>query len=239
MGIPDDCLQNMVDPWWVEDSGKTLCRGRLIWANLPHVFSEQATLEVAGRNEPTDHRTAVYSVRPMRHSEVWDTSRQDLPVAAFPKYPGETYLVQRAKVRPAIVLTAELREIPKQLRQGETKRWTNPTAIVVPSYGAVPDGRDAPNPEMLKRFRHCEYPNYMCLWLPKTSGGCIQLEAFPSIVRLDQMQPIGVHLHNYELTKSRLSERALLILDEWLVWLHTGILPQGELNEIRNFLPAI
>lgn len=237
MGIPDDCLQNVIDfPWWVRDDGQTLCRGRLVYVNLPHVMGEQATLEVEGRNEPTEHRKAVYSVKALRYPEVRDASVQKLPVAAIPKYHGETLLVQRAKVRPAIVLTAELMEIPRGLRMGETKHWTNPTAIVAPSYGATPDGRAAPNPELLKRFRHCEYPNYMCLWLPKTSRNGIQLEDFPSIVRLDQMQPIGTHLHNYELTTARLSERALSILNDWLVWLHTGILPEGELKFFREYL---
>lgn len=27
MAIPDDCLQSLVNPWWIEDEGKTLCRG--------------------------------------------------------------------------------------------------------------------------------------------------------------------------------------------------------------------
>ena len=240
MGTPDDCLQSVVEPWWIEDDGTSLCRGRLIRVNLPHVMAEQATLEVEGRNEATEHRKALYSVKPLRHSGVRDASKQRLPVAAIPKYPGEILLVQRAKVRPAIVLTADLQELPKALRRGETKRWTQPTAIVAPCYGAAPDGRAAPNPELLKRFRHCEYPNYLCLWLPRLDRRPrIRLGADPSVVRLDQMQPIGVDHHNYERSRFRLSDDALAVLDDWLVWLYSGELPDGELNDIRDVLPEL
>lgn len=227
MAIPDDCLQSIVDPWWVEDDGKTTCRGRLIWVNLPHVMPEQATLEVAGRDEPTEHATALYKIStPFRMGAVREASK--LPVAGLPRFDGEVYLVQRAKVRPAIVMNSELAELPKELRRGETKRWTQPTVIVAPAYGASPEGRAAPNPELLKRFRRCEYPNYLCLWLPK--------QDHPSVVRLDQMQPIGAQYHNYERSNFRLSNKALALLDDWMIWLHSGVLPESDLDDIRELL---
>lgn len=227
MKIPDDCLQSFISPFWVQDDAKTLSRGRLIWVNLPHVMPEQATLEVDGRNEATEHRKALYSIRaPLRVGDVRPASK--LPVAGLPHYGGEVYLVQRAKVRPAIVLGVELDELPKPLRQGETKRWTQPTAIVAPAYGTAPEKRATVNPELLKRFRRCEYPNYMCLWLPG--------EDDPSVVRLDQMQPIGTHYQNYTLTKFMLCKDALACLDDWMIWLFTGVLPEGLLDDIRDGL---
>lgn len=233
MKIPEDCLQS-IEPWWTEDDGKTLCRGRLILANLPFVMSEQATLKVTGRNNPTEHTTALYEISsPFRMNEVREASK--LPVAGLPKFHNEVYLVQRAKIRPAIVLNIELPEIPKKLRQKETKRWTQPTAIVAPAYGASPKGRSAPNPELLKRFYRCEYPNYLCLWLPKQRRNKgIQLNNDPSIIRLDQMQPIGKGHHNYQRTRYRLNDYALQLLDDWMLWLYSGELPDGELDDIRE-----
>lgn len=227
MTIPNDCLQSYVDPWWEEDEGTSLRRGRLLWANLPHVMPEQATLQVVGRDEATDHTTAHYSIqKPLRIQDVRKAS--DLPVAGLPNIQGEVYLVQRAKVRPAIVLGDELTPLPRSLRQGETKRWTHPTVVVAPSYGTAPAGRATVNPELMKRFRRCEYPNYLCLWLPGTNE--------PSIIRLDQMQPISSHYQNYNLTKYHLSDEALEYLDDWLAWVFSGELPEGDLDALRDLL---
>ena len=56
-------------------------------------------------------------------------------------------------------------------------------------------------------------------------------------MRLDHMQPIPRNQNFLELTKHCLSERALLLLDEWIEWLITGNLEKdGSLCEIRDFL---
>ncbi len=60
-----------------------------------------------------------------------------------------------------------------------------------------------------------------------------------SIIRLDHLQPIGRHPNSYEWTPHTLTDNALRVLDEWLVWLTTGELPKdGLLAEIRSTLLA-
>lgn len=225
---PSDCLQTYAEPFWEEDTSPTLCRGRLVWANLPHVMAEHSILTTEGRAaDPTDHTRAIYAIKKVNQGEVQQASR--LPVAGLQSFEGEVFLVRRAKIRPAIVLGVKLNELPKELTRGATKRWTHPTAIVAPCYGVLPDGRAGLSPPLLQRVRRCEYPNYLYLHLPD--------EANPSVARLDQLQPIGTDAGNYTLKKHRLSADALLVLDEWLHWLFSGEIPEGcVLEDIRNSL---
>ena len=58
-----------------------------------------------------------------------------------------------------------------------------------------------------------------------------------SILRLDHIQPLGTHSDAYDLTPYRLSEGALLIVDEWISWLLTGKLEEGgSLDLVRRTL---
>lgn len=60
------------------------------------------------------------------------------------------------------------------------------------------------------------YPQFMWDMLPLDS------KTQESILKLDHIQPIGRHHESLELTKYRLSEEALIALDEWIEWLLYG-----------------
>jgi hypothetical protein len=49
-----------------------------------------------------------------------------------------------------------------------------------------------------------------------------------SILRLDHIQPVGVHGNSHVVTEHQLSVKALEVLDDWLVWLLTGLVPEGS-----------
>ncbi|MCP4663705.1 MAG: hypothetical protein GY856_50615 [bacterium] len=84
---------------------------------------------------------------------------------------------------------------------------------MAPYYGAMRSSqRGGWKPELLRRIRHGEYPQYFWDILPV--GG-----THASILRLDQMQPIGQHHNAYEFTPHRLSEDALKVIDGWAQWL--------------------
>ncbi len=60
-----------------------------------------------------------------------------------------------------------------------------------------------------------------------------------SIVRLEHIQPVGKHHDSIELTRYRLGEEAIDILDEWLGWLFLGDLDEDSVlycfrSEIAN-----
>ena len=52
---------------------------------------------------------------------------------------------------------------------------------------------------------------------------------------LNRIQPLGRHYNSYELTKFRLSDDALEVIDDWIEWLLTGTLSRdGVLQLFRD-----
>ena len=151
------------------------------------------------------------------------TATAGLPVAAAPSYPGEVYAVYRAKKRPAVVLSTGGTEVPSALRAGSARWQSAPSLLVIPSYGAMPDGTRAGWPsEFVRRIQICEFPQYVLDWLPISTS----LEL--SVLRLDHIQPVGLHHTSYELTPWVLSEAAFEVLDDWVMWLQTGLVPKDS-----------
>lgn len=219
---PDDSVQGLLHPtpWWTLDADLTLKRGRLIWAFVPHVSQEPVGLFVEGRAaDPTEHKKAKFELGPLRidHKPV---ATPGLPVAAVPSHSGEVLAVYRAKRRPAVVLSTGGTAVPNSLRAGSARWQSAPSLLVIPSYGAIPDGTRGGWPaEFVRRIQLCEFPQYILDWLPASSSG------EPSILRLDHIQPVGLHYNSYELTHWVLSDAALEILGDWLLWLQTGLVP--------------
>lgn len=229
--FPDDSLQSLASPWWERTASPLPSRGRLVWAFLPHVDQHPLVLVPTGRTNDTDHKTADFSIEPLRVERPPSGSR--LPVAGLPHYEGEVRAVFRAKRRPALVLSPGGPEIPPSLRVGSARYQTNPTMLVAPYYGADKGkGSGGWNAELVDRIRRCEYPQYMWDSLPIASRK-------ESILRLDQIQPVGRHGESYALTEHCLSSDAIEFLDEWLGWLFTGKLSSdGLLVEVRRSLLA-
>lgn len=155
-----------------------------------------------------------------------------MPVAALPSYPGEFRAVYRAKKRPVLVIGSGGVDIPKTLRQGFPKWQTSPTILVAPFYGADKIGCRAGWPQkLIDRIQRCEYSQYLWDKLP------IHTETEESILRLDQIQPIGKHHFSLDWTKHRLSDEAITLLQEQITWLLWGRLPEdGDFLEIRELL---
>lgn len=212
---PDDSIQYIVGNWWIEEKSSELKRGRLIKAFLPHVDQVPYQLTVTGRSDPTDHTRANYRLDPLRMNQP--NKRPGLPVAALPAFENEVRAVYRAKKRPALIISEGGDEIERILTRGKPKWQTSPVVLVAPCYG-VHEGRTRAgfNPEFVTRVRHCEYPQFM--WDKLPIGGTTT----ESIIRLDHIQPIGRHHDSIELTNHRLTDEAIEILDEWLIWLLRG-----------------
>jgi hypothetical protein len=122
------------------------------------------------------------------------------------------------------VLANEQPKVRDKLRRDMPRKLTSPTIIVAPYYGADKDGRRAGyNQPLVERIRHAEYPQFMVDQLP--IGGPKE-----SILRLDHIQPIGLHYYAYEHSGYSLSDEAVEnILDDWLIWLFYGGLPPDSL----------
>ncbi len=98
--------------------------------------------------------------------------------------------------------------------------------LVAPYYGGDQDAtRSGWHEPLVERIRKLEFPQYMLDSLPVTGKKVTR----QSILRLDHIMPIGKHHNSYQLGPVRLSEEALALLDDWLVWLATGKLSTNTL----------
>ncbi len=230
---PDDCIQALVSSWWTTVKKRTVLRGHLLWAFVPHVDQEPLGLVPEGRSKDlTDHRRARYRLEPLRISQAPQGPR--LPIAALPSFPGEVRTAYRAKIRPVLVVSTGGPDIPRSLRSGAARWQFAPTLLVAPYYGADPRlRRGGWRADFVRRIRRCEYPQY--LWDRLPFGGSQE-----SILRLDHVQPIGRHQSAYEWTPHCLDGEALAIVDEWLEWLIEAELPEDSvLNTARQGLSKL
>lgn len=231
--LPDDCIQVLTNGWWERTSPvvgpPVLRRGQLIKAFIPIVGALPYQLVPEGRSaDPTDHTVARYRVLPLTASGL--PPGPALPVAGLPSRPGEPYALFRAKRRPALVLSTSGSEIDASLKKGFPAWQTTPTVLVAPFFGVEADGgRAGWPPQFVTRIRRCEYPQYVWDYLPGATGK-------ESILRLDQMQPIGKHAASHDDTGFSLTAEGLSILDEWTTWLITGTLGDGALAAAREAL---
>jgi len=227
----DDSIQSFCGTWWRKDNSSDISRGRLIWAFLSHVDQIPFSLILKGRSEPRNHSEALYEMKPLKIKQK--QPKNTLPVAALPLFDKETLIVNKAKKRPALIVSNGGEEIPKNLRIGKPKWQTSPTIIVAPYYGADEANqkklRAGLNPELKKRIRRGMYPQYILDILPITNS------TKESFLRLDHIQPLGKHHDSIELTEYRLSDEALNILDEWFNWLIYGNLdPDSNLYYLKD-----
>ena len=228
---PDDCVQNLChDPWWEKTDGQELRRGRLIWAFLPLFDHQQFVLVATGREESEQHRSAKYRVEALdvRHPP---REAEDLPVAALPSHPGSVKALYMAKRRPALVLADPGPKVERRLRKGFPSYQTAKTMVVAPYYGADQDGTRAGwHPDLIRRIRWGEYPQFICERLPISGPE-------ESVLRLDQLQPLGCDPKLSDLTEYQLSQEALGIVDDWLTWHLFGGIPEGSfLADARSVL---
>lgn len=229
--FPNDCLQYYVSPWWEKTEKTPRERWRLAWALVRHVSECPYTLDVIGRTNPLAHdnvdvRFVKFDAKNCRRT------CSDLPVAALPLRKDEHYSVQRAKVRPVLILATPGTVIEKEYKALLNTKAHHPLYLVAPYYGADQNGLRAGIPEVFaSRIKGCAYSQYMWEKLPENNDK-------QSILRLDQIQPIEPAIMAFNCTHYRLSEDAGLIMDEWLQW-HLSQLepdPDGLFIEYRNSL---
>jgi len=222
MTFPTDSIQDVVNVWWEKCGKDELKRGALIRAFVPHVDQIPNTLIPVGRKEADEHSKAIIEIAPLRISTP--RSKATLPVAALSIPDDELWTAYRSKKRFCLVIGTKQPYVEDVLRRNMPKKLTSPTLLVAPYYGANPDGKRAGyNPELVDRIRHAEYPQFILDYLPIP-------DSEQSILRLDHIQPVGLHYHAYEHTGFCLSDEAVeLILDDWLQWLFYGGLPANSL----------
>ena len=212
---PKDCVQSILSnsDWWEKNEDRKLCRGAIVIAFALHFDQTPLTFEPIGRADAERHDEAKIKVGPLKVDQP--LKKTNLPVAAMPQHGSEVWVANRAKRRPCLVVGSASKSVNSGLTKGMPNNSTAPTIHVAPYYGVDRDGtRVGYKPEFVERVRHCEYPQF--LW------DCLPIKGpKESILRLDHIQPIGAHYHSYKVSEYKLSEDALMIVDELitnLVW---------------------
>jgi hypothetical protein len=145
----------------------------------------------------------------------------------MPLRTGETYLVRRGKIRPAVVLAVPGTEVEERFKRHGASWQHKPAFLMAPYYGVAADGtRGGWNPEFVSRIQRAEYSQYVWDVLPV--GGSDD----GSILRLDHVFPVGADPANWQTTEYKLRADALAILDEWFSWHQTTTLPAGGMLEL-------
>lgn len=217
MTYPEDCIQSLVSPRWVEHSPKVVERGALVRIAVPYVDVPPRELVVRGRSDPKDHTHVDYDLRQFNVRRARPRG-EAVPVAAIPARPDEVQLVYRAKRRPGIVLGfPEPPEVP-----GGGTSWINrKVMLVAPCYGARQDGRRAGWPAVLvDSIRRCQHSQFV--WDKLPCGG-----ADESIVCLDRPVAVVENSATVEFLGFKLSGDAIEVVDEWARWCGTGTLAAG------------
>jgi len=233
---PDDCVQTYITPWWVEDKTDTIVRGQLIWTWVPYPEMKPYRLIPEGRGEdPRQHGRAQFRIETFRMGDP-PAGIGTLPVAALPIRSGETYLVQRGKRRPAVVISTGGLPVPRELRPGKEHWQSARSLIVAPYYGAEPGGTRGGWPEpFVERIRRAEYPQYVWEVLPISASA-----PTISILRLDHLFAVGADPANWKIEPFVLSKDALNVVDQWVGWLLTEQLPaDSALAYLRANLPSL
>lgn len=226
---PDNSVQYLTDGnWWEEDKSGKLSRGSLINAYV-QFFSEIPYELIAERSHPTAHDCITVRAAPISLTRG-SASTATLPIAALPRLDGaECYIANRAKRRPCLVLgTVDQPRVDRSLVNGMAKHSTAPFVPIVPYYGVEQKGRAGYNPEFVEKIKHASYPQFMWDELPHTSK--------ESILRFDQIQPLGTHYQSSSLLNYKLTDAAMEVIDEWLLMLING--SQGEILPIFRDIVA-
>lgn len=222
-------LQDLVaGAWWEVAKPAKLEAGRLARTFVPYPDVATFGLILEGRESPQDHSTARYRVEPIRAGRP--SKPPELPVAALPTFPGESFIAQRGKQRPVVVLGTGGSEIERSIFRGGAGYQRKSCVLVLPYYGTEKDGSRGGYPEqLLERVRRAEYPQMMVDRLP--IGGNRE-----SLLRFDHVLAVGTAASNFELTDYRLSEEPIALMREWFRWLVEGTIPVDGLLEVARGL---
>jgi len=225
MAFPEDSIQNVFDfnSWWEETDSHGIVRGSLVWAFLPHVDQVPHTIIPKGRIDPKCHDKAYVQIRPLDIRQP--QARHDLPVSATTLYDREMWCAYRAKKRPCLVLGEISKKVEAVDRAGMSKRKTAQTVMVAPFYGVDQSGkREGYPPAFVGHIRHIKYPQFFWDMLP--SGNTVE-----SIMRFDQLQPVGRDANSYEHSGYKLSQEALALVDEvFYLYMYSSVRKNGNLK---------
>jgi hypothetical protein len=207
--------------------------GQICWIITPQIDTIPRILAVK-RDDPEEHGEFKFKLKNVDPDNDFRAHRErTLPLKYLRLESTEELLVQKAKKRPAIIISSDLDiypEITKILKQDGKRHLQEDSLFLLPCYGTetIEDRRGFPQ-EMVTRICCLLYRQFF--YLPQ----CSPLKE-DSIVRLDRIQVvIDRHRAAIEPTDLCLSEELMSILSSLFMFCITGI-EENDFAEIRSMI---
>lgn len=212
---------------------KNYQKGQLCWINSPYINEIPRILDVE-RNQPEEHDEVKFILRNVDPDHDFRGSQERiLPLKYLKLESTEELLVQKAKRRPAIIISSGLDiypEITKLLRERGQKHLQEDSLFMVPCYGVeTRDNRRGFPTEMAVRIRCMLYRQFF----PLPAYSVLTTD---SIARLDRIQVvISRHRAAIEPTNTCLSDEVFHIFLSQFIFCMSGI-EEKEFLEIRDLV---
>lgn len=225
MTAPTDSIQAQIGgAWWTTDKTKDYRPGRLVHTWVPYIDVVPQQLRPVGRVDPHGHAQAEAEMIPFRISQRHPPP--SVPVAGLTLRDGEYAVVQKGKVRPALVIRAQPAAPPAAA--GDAKWLHVASLLVAPFFGADRDGmRAGVAPDLLDQVRWLKWPQFLWDQLP-VSGSSV------SLLRLDRAFTVGRHQDSVSWTEHVLSANAIEFVQQQFVWLNSGVIVEGSVLQMAR-----
>jgi len=212
---------------------KTFINGQICWIVSPYIYEIPQILDVE-RNRPEEHEEIKFILKNVDpDNDFKPSAKRTLPIKYLNLESKEELLVQKAKKRPAIIISSGLDiypDITNLLRQKGKKHLQEDSLFLIPCYGVETheDRRGFPT-EMVSRIRCLLYRQFF--YLPKHSTIINE-----SIARLDRIQVIvGKHRAAIEPTTLCLTKEIYSILLSQFIFCITGH-EEEEFTALRSLV---
>lgn len=214
-------ITQFVDEFYIDLPRETFRRsptvGQLCWVPSVHIDPIPRILEVE-RADPQEHHATRFEIRDMIKDDF--KQKQRLPIKSLSLYSTEELIVQKAKKRPAIVVSAEhtiFDDVAQVLKRLGRRHLQQENILVVPLYGVETEEHERGFPPiMAAKIRALMYKQFFY---------CLRNNdplAVDSVARLDRIQVIVPRHPTYTPTPVALGPESLSILLGQLRFLFGG-----------------
>lgn len=221
------------EAFYTKIDSKCFKNGQICWIVSPYINEIPQILDVE-RNKPEEHHEFKFDLRNVDpDNDFKPSANRTLPIKYLSLESTEELIIQKAKKRPAIIISSGLDvypEIAKLLRERGKKHLQEDSLFLIPCYGVeTEDNRHGFPPEMVARIRCLLYRQffYIPYHTPLKND---------SIARLDRMQVIvGRHRAAIEPTQLCLSDDVFQIFLAQFIFCISGI-EEKEFSTIRSLV---
>ncbi len=214
-------------------NSKEFKKGQICWINSPYI-NEIPTIFDVERNQPEEHNEIKFVIRNVDPDNDFKGSKdRALPIKYLSLESTEELLAQKAKRRPAIIISKGLDIYPdilKMLKQRGQKHLQEDSLFLIPCYSVeTRDDRRGFPAEMAVRIRCLLYRQFFPL------PACSPLTN-ESIARLDRIQVVvGKHRAAIDPTGLCLSDEVFSVFLSQFLFCISGI-EEEEFVEIRKLI---